>query len=379
MRILTSAVLFAATFLEALPAAAHEAAPGAGPKIRLVSGENHQKLLKFLPQSNDKWLATLKDQDIIFYTDAEMPAAYQHDGGVHSPLYNISAAQPREPFGNANREFPWKGTAGLDDSPNGISVQFVLFPPGGQILYWQELLPHERRYAYVWEYPVGTVFGEMLLVRDQNGYGAPFEIRTRTKTADKKTPWRVNLYRPFASPAELIARIKKLDPGWKTNEAFQAYLKNGEVAVETLVNRHPVKVIDRVALADELPLLDEALVWELLKTPFKSVLGQEWVKSGSTMGFAPTTKADFHIVPKNYQGHHLAVSSRACMTCHDTVNKHVNEFEFNRDWYGRVRGSDGIFSFHIFEPSSISYNGFSYAPRIREEFVRAGLLQAWSP
>ncbi len=57
---------------------------------------------------------------------------------------------------------------------------------------------------------------------------------------------------------------------------------------------------------------------------------------------------------------------------------HVSEFEMARDWYGRVRGADNIISFHIFEPSSISYNGQNARVTLRQMLVRAGLLRHWN-
>ena len=82
-------------------------------------------------------------------------------------------------------------------------------------------------------------------------------------------------------------------------------------------------------------------------------------------------------MPKNYQGGFIEVSSKSCMRCHDTTLKHASEVQYRRDWYGRVRGSDNIFSFHIFEPSSISYNGFGREPTLRQDLVAAGLLKQW--
>ena len=48
-----------------------------------------------------------------------------------------------------------------------------------------------------------------------------------------------------------------------------------------------------------------------------------------------------------------------------------------RDWYGRIRGSDGIFSFHPFDPSCISYNGYEQQARLRDEFVEGGLIERY--
>src|SRR5690606_26322986 len=111
-------------------------------------------------------------------------------------------------------------------------------------------------------------------------------------------------------------------------------------------------------------------------TLFRSAEGEIWlVAAGNKPAYAPTTQASFHIVPRNYDAGFIAVDQDSCSRCHNSVNRHVDEFDSRRDWYGRVRGSDQIFSFHPFEPGSISYNGFSSTPRMRHALVRAGLLE----
>ena len=90
---------------------------------------------------------------------------------------------------------------------------------------------------------------------------------------------------------------------------------------------------------------------------------------------APTTKAPFHIVPAHYDAGFVAVDQQSCMRCHDSVNESVRKFNPGRDWYGNIRGSDGIFSFHPFAPESISNNGFAQPVRLRREFEKAGVLE----
>jgi hypothetical protein len=156
------------------------------------------------------------------------------------------------------------------------------------------------------------------------------------------------------------------------------WLNVNRLNVSRLINQHPRTIINREALLDPLPPLPARLVETLLlETPFKSVLGRAWRQSSEfdTQGYAPTTEAGFQIVPREYGGAFLEVTSRKCMTCHDTVGMHANDFQFGRDWYGRVRGGDGIFSFHIFEPSCVSGNGIGIAPQLRGELLRTGKLQ----
>jgi hypothetical protein len=350
------------------------------PRLRLVSDRAHALYLTFWPRSADPWLNDLKTKDIIFYNDEVMPPAYQDwDGalqGAHSPSYNISAVRG-EPIGNANREFPWGSPAGLHDSPNFKAFRFLHVPEGKSIIWWRERLPRDAGRSYVWQYPAGTTFGEILMVTDPEGYDWTFELRTRTRT---DRGWTMNAFRPFTTQAELATRIKQLVPNWGDRPEL-VKLVTGQAEREAnyrLKNDHELITFDATALSTHLPAIDHELVRKLLDTPFKSALGQEWKKGeDGTEAFAPTTEADFHIIPRNYKGGFVEVSSASCMRCHDSTLKHARDFQAFRDWYGRVRGSDNIFSFHIFEPGSISYNGFGREPSLRADLVTSGLLQPW--
>lgn len=351
------------------------------PRLRLVPERTHDLYLSFWPRSNDPLLNDLKKKDLIFYDDSAMPHAYQDwDGGlqgVHSPFYNISAVRS-EPIGNANREFPWGSPAGLHESSNFKAFRFVTFPKDKSILWWRERLSGDGpRGSYVWQYPSGTTFGEILLVTDPERYDWTFELRTRTRS---EKGWTMNAFRPFTTQGELAARIKELVPKWRDRPELVQIVKGQaeREEVRRLVNRHDLVTFDATALATHLPAIDHDLVRKLLDTPFKSALGQEWKKNADgTEAFAPTTDAPFHIVPQNYQGGFVEVSSKSCMRCHDSTLKHSRDFQALRDWYGRVRGSDNIFSFHIFEPGSISYNGSAREPNLRQDLISAGLLKHW--
>src|SRR5438128_1291106 len=230
--------LLLAVGILSIPAAVFADGP---PRLRLVSDRLHHLYFSFWPKSNDPWLNDLKKKDLIFYNDQIMPAAYQDwDGalqGVHSPLYNISAVRS-EPIGNANREFPWGSPAGLHDSPNFKAFRFVTVPEDKSILWWRQRLRRDSGYGcFVWQYPAGTTFGEILLVTDPEGYDWTFELRTRTRT-DKG--WSMNAFRPFTTRAQLAARVKELAPNWRERSEL-VKLVNGEdesEEVRRLVNDH---------------------------------------------------------------------------------------------------------------------------------------------
>jgi hypothetical protein len=347
----------------------------ADPPFRLVSDDKHETLLQFFPKTTDPWFNALKPR-LVFYTEREMPAAYQSDGFVHSVHYNISANRS-EPFGNANREFPWGVPAGLNWTNNARTAKFVVFPQSGEpIRWWTERLAHDRRWSYRWAYPVGTVFGEILTVTDPEGVDYTFEVRVRKKS---DAGWRMDVYRPFTTPEELASKLKRVDPMGGRSGPLLDFLKKPTAEAYSFRNPHPVSIFNRNALDVNLPALDHELVRKLLtETPFKSALGQPWLEKDGYAAHAPSTQADFHIVPRNYGGALLAADSKQCMSCHETVQMHVNDFQPFRDWYGRVRGSDGIFSFHIFEHSSIAGNGADVPVYLRRDLTQAGLLKQWN-
>jgi len=50
-----------------------------------------------------------------------------------------------------------------------------------------------------------------------------------------------------------------------------------------------------------------------------------------------------------------------------------------RDWYGRIRGSDGIFSFHPFAPESVSDNGIGRSVKMRSVLETSGVIAKYDP
>lgn len=343
-----------------------KAEPGKAGPFRLVFKFEEDDYRKLLPATDDEWLKELLAKDLIWYGDRDMPTAYQVDGGAHDPGFKITG-QALEPFGNANREFPWGRAGGTHRCPNASALRFVHLP--GPILWWRDALPRpgrlDREPVTRWHYPDRTTFAEVLLVADGQGDRHAFELRTRTKVQGR---WRPNVFRPFATRAELADWLRENAPGVR--------LPPADPTVGRLRSPHPDRTaVDLTAAVDELPEFPAAVVDRMLARPFRSTMGEEWVRKGDVPGYAPTTKAAYGPVPKDYDGAFLEMSTKACMTCHADVLEHADSFDFRRDWYGRVRGDDAIFSFHVFEPADISRNGVSTRPRVRQALVDAGLLR----
>ena len=185
----------------------------------------------------------------------------------------------------------------------------------------------------------------------------------------------------------LKKRIKKARDDWHEKPTLARLVGHleGPIALNKhkLSNNHPRKVFVQSMGMDTLPPVDDdPLVVQLLtETTFTSASDVAWRESenGAVYTCAPTTTAAFHIVPANYAGGFVDVDPESCMRCHDSVGQQAQHFEFGRDWYGRVRGSDGIFSFHPFSVGSISHNGIGQAVSMRSELVKAKVLERFDP
>jgi hypothetical protein len=376
------------------PTAGVNAPPTATPVVaKLVSPAKEKSLREYLPKVTDAAIQrVLDDPNLIIYTEEEMPRAYQFwngaNQGVHSAYYNISA-NGGEPFGNANREFPWGTPAGTHRTKNVRSFRFLLLPRDTEgkvlpVVWYRKQLRGDGQAAYAWTFPIGTVLGEVLSMRSPDGKDYTFEMRIRTR---ERGDWDVNLFRPFPTAIELSERIKALRPTWADNKQLAEAVAHLEqpltMTAHTLVDKHPGKRSFQQAMGvDSLPPLgDDALVTELLTTTrFRSALGEAWRKAeGNVKTFAPTTTAAYHVIPANFDAGFIEVDRTSCIRCHESVNESVNAFDGGRDWYGRVRGSDGIFSFHPFAPSSVSGNGYSVGVRMRGELEQAGLIARYDP
>ena len=90
-------------------------------------------------------------------------------------------------------------------------------------------------------------------------------------------------------------------------------------------------------------------------------------------------ETDYHIVPKHFTAGFVEVNRESCMRCHRDTTKHARAHEFGRDWYGRIRGGDNIFSFHPFSLESISDDGRAKTIRMRRELVEGGWLEKYDP
>lgn len=369
---------------------------------QLMSEAKQRQFRSLIPTVADTELSNvLSDRSLLFYTNDEMPPCYQKwDGGLygcHSPSYNISgdareAAKGHGHGGSPNNEFPWKEPGGADHVTGVYTFRFLHLPSDAAgrklpVVWFRSPLTRNDPgvQGYSWTFPNGAVVGEVLYQTGPDGYGYAFEIRTRTKSRGQ---WAVDVYRPFPTLRALVSQIRRLRPLWRENARLRAAIQSLESRSTVRVNKYlgdnnHVKrpAFQQWASADYLPDFgDDRLVAELLKTtPFESCSGTIWRDdfTGPNV-FAPTTTARWHVVPRNYQAGFIEVGETSCTRCHQSANKHANDFEdvfsSGRQWYGRVRGADQIFSFHPFSPSCISHTGASVPVQMRRELTASGII-----
>lgn len=331
---------------------------------------DYNALRKFIP---NKQIAS--HPRLFIYDDASMPRIYQmprdHAGhqGFHYVSYNISADNS-EPFGNPNIEFPWGEPGGTHRCPKGnlpggvVTFKWLLLPEGKPVVWWER---YDRSLSPVaWQYPEGTLVGEVLLLRCKDGQLRTFEMRTRERLARS---WTVDIFRPFPTSEHLAQALKSLD----TTEQYASATsllhhvsRPVQLTSHRLYDRHPRPAFDTTAQIDKLPDIDAKLQAALLENfEFTSALGETF--SGDSC-FAGTGG----VFPENYDASHLGTTDASCNRCHRDVGKHVDLFQPMRDWYGYVRGSDEVFSMSWVDPSCVSNNGFPNQVRM---INRPGIIE----
>lgn len=372
-------------------------------QIQICSPEKISAYRASLPATADEsWQEVFHDPRTMFYDDATIPAAYQHASGglinggnfvglngttgtttFHSPKYNISgdareAAKGHGRGGNANIEFPWRTPGGTDKSEGrAVTFKFMRLPEvDGRtvpIVWWREVSRQSRvgpHSVMAWMFPRGTVFGEVLALRDSAGVVHTYEVRIRTRERDY---WDVAILRPFPTAEDLQQRLAELGADEYCEKVASVPVTTRKMFDPLHPTRSGFSVDAGVAV---LPSMPESLSAQLLDTTaFKTATGARFVGNAA----APTTKDEFGIVPKDYHGTFLGTDTDSCRNCHQHTLMHVDVFDRGRDWYGYVRGSDEIFTFHPIDPANIAYSGGQRQFRLRPEFVSAGMIEAYAP
>jgi hypothetical protein len=305
--------------------------PAKTPRTALLVSQDDDKLYtSFWPKSSIQILNDLRDDpDLIFYDEQAVPRGYQVFDEPNGRFHRTDEGQA-----SANNEFPWRNPQGVGD---GIkAIKFVRLK-GMDITRGRDVSGNFT--GFDWTYRKGTTFGEILLVADSKGSDHPAILRTKFKGEDGE--WKANEYVPFPTEDEFREAFGKI--GWKYGDP-QVTLQRLDSSLAPANHQH--NAFRSIAHAKMLPLLTEEMTLALLKRPFQIGTGKQW--SAKEDVTAPTTGQDFSIVPKGYTGGFVFRDNESCMKCHQDAGKVVNLTGHSR-W--RLRGSDGIFSFHPFDTS----------------------------
>lgn len=370
--------------------------PGSG-FVNLLPPSQVETYRQALPYLEDAALEqAIKDSQTMWYDDKAIVPAYQDSMGdpkglrpntIASEFINLAVP------GGWQRLFQTRGrfnfpfaTGGADLSKNFTKVNFWIPPRvNGRVLpvaYWKLNFSRWR-----WLFPVGTKFGEVMMVNYPDGDTRVFEIRVRTRQQDK---WHNEIFRPFLSSGELADMIKSFRPGWQESPALVNAVArlndSNNLTTRSLSTQFFKGTFETVnGHADEVPDFgDDSLAKDLLSySTFRSVKSTPWKVSGSKVAFAATTRSNASIVPSSYDGGMLPVNDTSCLRCHIDGGRQIENFYPEMVLYGELWGEDETFSWHPFETSAfhapngdiINFNNDNR--RIRSEFVSAGLVETY--
>ncbi len=338
-----------------------------------------------------------EDANTLWYDHEVMPPSYQDSvapdvtvgcrPNAEGPsLINIIPGG-RQMFSDDGKTFnyPFGHTAGTDKSTNVYVVDFVSLPVvDGKlqpVAYW---IVNGNRGGFglvqwQWMFPKGTLFGEMIFVKDGSGNLYPAELRTRERWL---SGWATNAYRPFPTASSLAEAIKAKRPQWQANAALKAAVEHlegqGSLQAKKVGSKIYPGVFEQDGVIDTIPALgDDALVKELLtQTTFVSAYGDTWKTVGGQKTYAASTSASFGVTPNNYDAGLIEVRDESCQRCHKDAQHSIEDFNDNAVLYGDVWGSDQIFSWHPFD-TQLCHGAAEDNRAVRPIFKSSGFVQKY--
>lgn len=357
---------------------------------------NEQEAMKeLLPQLADTKLNdAMRSSRTMWYDDNAMVFVYQdsfgdpkglranrvgYDVGSNSSVPDIRLLVNY--FKPGKFRFPFGITAGADFHESD-HVLYFWQPPvkNGKTLpvkYWK------NRSHFHWTFPVGTIFGEVLMIngpKEKDWH--VFEVRVRERL---KSSWKTSIFRPFVNAKQMAQAIQDERPNWQETDLkalVNHLLDNTTLVDRTLDTEYYGKIVpDFKGSADYLPgTKDTALIHGFLKNRvFQDVMGTSWKKGNGKETFAAATKADFHIVPRDYIGGMFGTTEKACMTCHEHSGRPFKDLDSRVVLYGEIWGEDQIFTWHPFEIGTDSFTVSDGSRRINKRLLSSGLLVREKP
>ena len=349
-------------FLAVLTLLSTCAVVSAQPPWTYFSKEQEAEIRAKLPKFADERMQRLL-KDAILYDSTVLPQVFFDPDSAQSPpllreswydtirvvRHNIHhTISAEDAIGSPNNEEPWKNTAGLPEQYRTLKA--LILPKTGDIEVWVGRDgEHSRRVHDLvqWKYPVGTTFLEFMYQKFSDDTEMVFNIRKRTKLlpgVGAETWGSFDQFRPVRNEKEFSYSL--LRPSRK--QVFEPV---------TLQSRHSSVFPTLKAIRTVLPPMKKEASKLLLSRPFKSTIGETWhSENGLDCDLVESDTPD-SIVPVGYQGASFIASQKTCVRCHSDTQKHAFDLENPRPWYGYLRGSDGIFTWHPLDRNAIPETG----------------------
>ena len=297
-----------------------------------------------LPKTSDKRLAKILTSPATTYY--KLPKLYQFKSSRYPGVFEAHFHRDH----NANLDFPWDNTFGVNGfEQTYTSVNFIYLRDQPGVVLAKTHPIHSI-------FPEKAVIGEILLVKKPNSDNrVVYEIRTREKT---KTSYVINVYRPVSNRKEFMELM-----------GVEYTPKTKFFRVE---NPEKDKVFVASGNVEVLPKLNEIQVDFLLSLPFKDVTEDQWT---------PTSNDFYSIFPKDYKLGLIDMDDSRCQSCHAQTQVSVDRlipgekiiYE-NPELTGRIRGSDGIFSWNPY--GVVNKNG-TYT--FRKSDINEGRIAFFNP
>ncbi|MCX6126771.1 MAG: hypothetical protein NTV34_18740 [Proteobacteria bacterium] len=362
--------------------------------IDFIDAKELANSIKHLPVLADTETNTrLKSAGTMWYDESSMIFSYQDsfgnpegpqglranrvafDVGSNSTVPDINALTNY--FEMSRFKFPFSIAPRSTDNPNSYVINFWS-PPKNEsgsplpVIWWKNAS------HWHWTFPVGTLLGEVLMTRpNANSDWYVFEVRTRKRELNR---WTTDIFRPFTSAVELSQRIKQERPNWESSDL--APLVN---QLESNSNLIPAK-LESPAYSKIFPTIngyhdvlpetsDTALIKTLLsETVFHSAMNSKWKSDGAKISYAPTTKAAFHIVPRDYIAGLLESSEESCSRCHMQSGRPLGQLDRRLSLYGEIWGEDQVFTWHPFKVVADMFTVSEGSRLVNPRLVEAGLI-----
>ncbi len=151
----------------------------------------------WLPQAEQEKVKALWPEGVPFPDTLKfykLRPASQRVASFNSPGQNNNRrfVVPTVGAENANRDFPWIGSGGMDWAKPGTwrNVTGMALPRGSKIQWWLAQMPLKNSFGNIqmegamhWEFPTGTQMFDVLVRKNDDGTEHVFTVRRRVKEA----------------------------------------------------------------------------------------------------------------------------------------------------------------------------------------------------